>query len=108
MLSKAYLEFEQGADARVKEKLHYAMEILKTVQIIPNKFAKKLTNTEFHELRISTNNEVRVILFATDSDNINLCSQIILLNGFVKKSTKDYAKEITKARHLIKELYANR
>ena len=54
-------------------------------------------NTDFYELRVSVDNEVRVILFSADNENISLASSVILLNGFVKKSTKDYDKEITKA-----------
>ena len=40
-------------------------------------------------MRVSVDNEVRVILFAADSDNINLATRIIFLNGFIKKGTKD-------------------
>ena len=70
--------------------------ILETVQPIPPKFVKKLTNTDFYELRVSVDNKVRVILFSADNENINPASSVILLNGFMKKSTKDYDKKITK------------
>lgn len=65
---------------------------------------KKLTNTDFYELRISVDNEIRVILFAADNENINLATNIILLNGFVKKGTKDYDKEIEKAINILRRL----
>ena len=58
----------------------------------------------FFELRVSVDNEIRVILFAVDNDNINLATNVILLNGFVKKSTKDYDKEITKAINILRNL----
>lgn len=58
----------------------------------------------FYELRVSVDNEVRVILFSADNENINLASSVILLNGFVKKSTKDYDKEITKAINILRKL----
>lgn len=60
---------------------------------MPTKFVKKLVGTDFFELRVSVDNE-----------NINLATRIILLNGFVKKSTKDYEKEITKAINILRSL----
>lgn len=104
VLSPEYLEFERLSNPRTREKLRYAIDILETLQTIPTKFVKKLVNTDFYELRISVDNEVRIILFAVDNDNINLASSIILLNGFIKKSTKDYEKEIAKAINILRRL----
>lgn len=104
IFSPEYLEFEQSSSFRVREKLRYAISILETVQPIPTKFVKKLTNTDFYELRISIDNEVRVILFSADNDNINLAKSVVLLNGFIKKGTKDYDKEITKAINILRKL----
>lgn len=104
IFSPAYIEFEQNSAPRTREKLRYAVSILETIQPIPTKFVKKLTNTDFYELRITVDTEVRVILFSADNENINLASSIVLLNGFIKKSTKDYDKEITKAINILREL----
>ena len=104
ILSPEYIEFEQSSSQRTREKLRYAVAILQTVQPIPTKFVKKLTNTDFYELRVSVDNEVRVILFSADNENINLASSVLLLNGFVKKSTKDYDTEIAKAIHSLRKL----
>ncbi len=104
ILSPEYRIFEQAATSRVREKLQYAITILETVYPIPTKFVKKLVGTDFYELRISVDNEVRVILFATDHENINLAKRIILLNGFIKKSTQDYNKEIAKAITILRSL----
>ena len=104
IFSPEYIEFEEEASPRTREKLRYAVAILETVQSIPAKFVKKLVNTDFYELRISVDNEIRVILFSADNENINLASSVILLNGFVKKSTKDYDREITKAINILRNL----
>jgi phage-related protein len=80
------------------------IRILESEQLLSTKFVKKLVNTDFYELRISVENEVRVILFAVDNDNVNLATRIILLNGFVKKSTKDYDKELEKAINILNDL----
>lgn len=60
IFSPEYIEFEQSSNPRTREKLRYAVAILETVQPIPTKFVKKLTNTDFYELRVSVDNEVRV------------------------------------------------
>lgn len=104
IFSPEYMEFEQRSAPRTREKLHYAVAILETVQPLPAKFVKKLTNTDFYELRVKVDNEVRVILFAADDENINLATSVILLNGFVKKSTKDYDKEVAKAINILRKL----
>ena len=88
--SQEYLDFIQGCSYRTREKLHYATSILESVIYIPAKFVKKLINTDFYELRISV-----------DNDNINLATTVIFLNGFVKKGTKDYDREITKAINIL-------
>lgn len=102
--SQEYLDFIQGCSYRTREKLHYATSILESVIYIPAKFVKKLINTDFYELRISVDNEIRIILFAVDNDNINLATTVIFLNGFVKKSTKDYDREITKAVNILRSV----
>ncbi len=56
-------------------------------------------------MRITVDYEIRVILFAIDSDSINLASKVILLNGFIKKSTKDYSKELAKTTNILKDLF---
>ena len=61
IFSPEYIEFEQSSNPRTREKLRYAVAILETVQPIPTKFVKKLTNTDFYELRVSVDNEVRSI-----------------------------------------------
>lgn len=100
--SQEYLEFVETSPMRTKEKLLYATSILESITPIPTKFVKKLTNTDFYELRISVDNEIRIILFAVDNDNINLATTIIFLNGFIKKSTKDYNTEVVKAINILR------
>ena len=102
--SPDYIEFVRNSTQRTQEKLRYAVAILESVHPIPTKFVKKLVGSDFYELRISVENEVRVILFSADNENINLANNIILLNGFVKKSSKDYDREIEKAVNILRKL----
>ena len=84
--------------------MRYAAVILQTMPILSSQFVKKLVNTEFYELRVKVDNEIRVILFSVDNKNINSASTIVLLNGFIKKSTNDYQKEISKATNILRRL----
>lgn len=104
ILSPDYVEFVEQSAHRTRDKLRYAVALLETIVPLPTKFVKKLTNTDFYELRITVDNEVRVILFAVDNDNINLASTLVVLNGFVKKSTKDYDREIARAVNILRKL----
>lgn len=98
------MKFAQNTSLRTQEKLRYATSVLKTVHPIPTKFVKKLTNTDFYEMRISADNSVRVILYSVDHDNIHLAKTIVFLNGFIKKSNKDYIPEVAKAMKILRSL----
>ncbi len=49
-------------------------------------------------------NEYRTVLFAMDNSNFIEATKIILLNGFLKKSEKDYRKQIDIARKILDNL----
>ena len=59
-------------------------------------------------MRISTDNEYRIINFTMDNDSFVNSTKILLLNGFVKKSDSDYMKQIIIAQNVIdKESFIN-
>ena len=60
---------------------------------------------QVYELLISVGNEYRAIMFTIDQENFVQAEQILLLNGFMKKSTKGYKKEIQKAQHILDTYY---
>lgn len=98
-----FLEFINQSEANVKTKINYLFEVMKTQSVINSKIAKKLVNTDFYEIRIQVNNEYRVIVFTLDHDNITQSKEILFLNGFIKKSTKDYDKQIKKAAKILEQ-----
>lgn len=73
------------------------------MKVVSSKFVKKLEGTEFYEMRVSVGNEYRVILLSVDSESFIEAERIVLLNGFMKKSTKDYKTQISLAKKIIKE-----
>lgn len=102
--STEFDEFYNSLPQSVQSKVKYAMNVLAEIKVVNTKLVKKLVDTDFYELRISVGNEYRVILFTIDHENLIEATQILLLNGFIKKSTKDYKKEIDKALQILNNL----
>ena len=102
--SAEFDEFYNSLPANVQSKVKYAMNVIAEIKVVNTKLVKKLIDTDFYELRVSVGNEYRVILFTIDHENFIEAEQILLLNGFMKKSTKDYKKEIEKAEQILNSL----
>lgn len=96
-----FREFRNNSNQRVKSKIDDMVHILEDAPILHSKYVKKLVSAIYYELRISADNEVRIILFSVDNPNISLAGNIVLLNGFIKKSNKDYKKAIEKADRIL-------
>lgn len=103
LITPECLSFIDSQDKRVSIKFFQLIEVIEEVKVVHSNFIKKLTNTDFYELRIKTGNEIRVIIFAIDHSNFSECTKAVCLNGFHKKSTKDYKKAIKQADKLLKE-----
>ena len=99
-----YAEFIATVGPKVLTKVDYVTDILIQSDVLNAKFFKKLENTEFYEMRLSVDKEYRIIMYSIDHPNIIEAQQILLLNGFIKKSTKDYASQIEKANKIIQRL----
>lgn len=103
--TEEFEEFYNNLNERVKDKFEYTFGLVQTVYAIPVKYVKHLEGTDLYEMRVSVgSNEYRTVLFAIDNSNVILSTKIILLNGFLKKSTKDYDKQIAKAVRILKDL----
>lgn len=103
-----YSEFLESVNHKVQEKIDYVTDILIQRPAVNAKFVKKLENTDFYEMRLSVNgNEYRVLLYPVDHPNIIQATQVILLNGFMTKDTKEYKAQIATANNIIKRLSEN-
>jgi len=100
----AYENFFGSLNARAQKKVKYIIEQISNERNVSTKFVKHIVNTEFYEMRISVDNEYRVILFAIDNNNFINANEIFLLNGFIKKSTADYDKQISIAQKIMEDL----
>lgn len=98
-------EFYEGLNEKVQSKFDQTLSVIKKVYVLNTKFVKKLVNSNLYEMRVSVGtNEYRTVLFAIDNENIILSTKIVLISGFLKKSTKDYNKEITRAERILNDL----
>ncbi|MDE6741691.1 MAG: type II toxin-antitoxin system RelE/ParE family toxin [Muribaculaceae bacterium] len=98
-------EFYFKQPERVQKKLDYVINVMATVYNVSTKFVKHLKSSDLYEMRVSIgSNEYRTILFSADNPNFIEATQIVLLNGFLKKSEKDYKKQIEIAQKIIDRL----
>jgi len=102
-ITSAFEEFYGSLNARTIKKVDYIIDQIRFERNVSTKFVKKLVNTNFYEMRISVDNEYRVILFAIDNTNFINVNRIVVLNGFLKKSTADYDKQIAKAIKIMED-----
>lgn len=96
-------EFYGALSSRTKKKVDYVFDHIRSERNVSTKFVKHLVTSDFYEIRISTDNEYRVILFAIDNGNFISANEIVILNGFVKKSTADYDKQIARAVKIMED-----
>ena len=97
--------FYKSLPSKVQTKFNYVIDVVTTIYNVSTKFIKHLQYTDLYEMRVSVgSNEYRTILFAVDNVNVIEATKIILLNGFLKKSNKDYRKQIEIAQSILNEL----
>ena len=101
VITQECLDFIDSQDERVIKKFFQLIEVIGEVRIVHSNFIKKLQNTQFYELRIKAGNEYRIVIFAIDHLSFTECTKAICLNGFHKKSTKDYRKAIKQAEKIL-------
>lgn len=100
-----FKEFYNNLEEKARKKFDYVIVLIKDLKLIHTDFVKKLVNTELYEMRISIGtNEYRSVIFSLDHANVLEATQVIIINGFLKKSSKDYDKQIKKAIRILNDL----
>jgi hypothetical protein len=98
-------DFYNSLDEKTATKYDEAILYLESIYVLSSKFVKKIVNTELYEMRVSVGyNEYRSIIFAADHENVIQATRIVLLNGFLKKSSKDYDKQVKRAINILKNI----
>lgn len=96
-----FIDFYKPLDLKLKEKIKYTFELIKTVQVIPIKFLSPLKGYEgLYEIRIEYQSNIYRIFCCFDKDQL-----VVLFNGFQKKSQKTPKKEIKLALQLKNEYF---
>lgn len=104
-LTDEFMEFYNSLNSKTQKKVDYVISLIKDFKILHTDFVKKLVITNFYEMRVNVGtNEYRTIVFSINHENIIEATEVILLNGFLKKTTKDYKKQIEKAETILNNL----
>lgn len=94
-----FREFYDALEDGAREKVDYALMLLKVQHRVSEKFVKHLEDGIF-ELRAEYRSDIYRIFFIFDNGNA-----VVLFNGFQKKTRKTPRREIDMARRLKKEYY---
>ncbi len=94
-----YWQFYEAQTEKVREKIDYVLQIIRSVDRVPEKFLKHLGDG-LYEVRIKQGSNIyRIFSFFDDG------SLVILLHGFQKKSQKTPKKELERAKTLRAAYY---
>ncbi len=103
LITDECLNYINQSSLRIRRKFDYLLEILIEQQIVHSTFVEKIVDTDFYELKIKAENQIRIIMFTVDHQNINQAQKIILIYGFLKRENKDYKKAVEIAGKLLKK-----
>lgn len=104
--SEEFLAFYRKLPTDVRKKYGHTMDVVQQIYAVPEKFVKKLQNTDLWEMRVAVGtNAYRTVLFSMNHENIIQATKIVLLNSFLKKSSSDYRKEIAAAERMLKNMF---
>ncbi|MGR3810544.1 type II toxin-antitoxin system RelE/ParE family toxin [Jiulongibacter sp. NS-SX5] len=96
-----FLNFYNNLRPQVKKKFNWTLQLISTVERIPEKYFKHLTGTDgLYEIRVEVGSNIFRVFSFFDKGQL-----IILVNGFQKKSQKTPKKEIQLALKLKKQYF---
>ena len=99
-----FIDFYISLDSSVQEKIEYVFKVMKTVDLIPQKFFKHIESTDgLYEIRIKVGSDIYRVFCCFDAGRI-----VVLFNGFQKKSQKTPKKEIEKALKIKEDYFRNK
>ena len=82
-------EFIDLQPAKVAQKIAWVLKAVQEIEKVPKTYFKKITDTDFYEVRIEINGNIYRLLGFFHKGNI-----VILTNGFQKKTQKTPKSEI--------------
>ncbi|WP_339923135.1 type II toxin-antitoxin system RelE/ParE family toxin [uncultured Cyclobacterium sp.] len=89
---KYFIDFYISLDSSVQEKIEYIFKVIKTVDLIPQKFLKHIESTNgLYEIRIKVGSDIYRVFCCFDAGRV-----VVLFNGFQKKVRKHQRKKLKK------------
>jgi phage-related protein len=96
-----YLDFFNNLKPEVQKKLNWTLQLLSTIDRVPEKYFKHLTGSSgIFEIRVEVGSDIFRVFSFFDKGKL-----IILLNGFQKKSQKTPKNELELAEKLKKQYF---
>ena len=92
-------EFIDSQPSKVAQKIAWVLKAVQELEKIPKTYFRKITDTDFYEVRIELSGDIYRLLGFFQNGNI-----VILTNGFQKKTQKTPANEIEICKERMKEL----
>ena len=98
------MDFYFQLSPKAQEKVDFVLNMIATVEKIPEKFLKHLSGTDgLFEIRVEYQGKGCRIFCCFDEGKL-----VVLFNGFQKKTQKTPGKEIDKALSIKKEYFENK
>ena len=99
-----FIDFYISLDSSSQEKIEYVFKVIRTVDIIPQKFLKHIEGTDgLYEIRVKVGSDIYRIFCCFDEGKI-----VVLFNGFQNKSQKLPKKEINRALKIKNSYFENK
>jgi phage-related protein len=98
---KHFGKFYHGLDKKTKLKVDWTINLLETVEKVPEKYFSHLAKTHgLYEIRVKFESNIYRIFSFFDNGKL-----LIAINGFQKKSNKTIKSEIEKALKIKKQYF---
>lgn len=96
-----YLNFFDTLNPEVKKKFNWTLQLIATIDRVPEKYFKHLTNTSgIFEIRVEVGSDIYRVFSFFDQGNL-----VIIINGFQKKTQKTPKNEIVLAEKIKKRYF---
>ena len=104
MFKDYFSDFYHRQAWKVQKKILWVLQIVETVDRIPEIYLKHLEDTDgLYEIRVQLGRNIFRIFCFFDNNNL-----VVVGNGFQKKTQKTLANEIERAEKIKKEYYEER
>ena len=94
-----FTDFYAAQNEKVQDKIAKTIEIIESIDRIPERYLKHLQNGLF-EMRVQLGSNIFRVFCFFDGDRL-----VILLSGFQKKTQKTPKEELKRAMQLMKEYF---